>query len=232
VNNFEGEKMKSVIRRIIVIIILALLATGAGCGGKPVSIPTGSASSYSLTVTDESGKIYNDIPTLVGPGVKVQSKTIRIKAETSRGEIPVYVAKTVDNNSVLLQKSNSGDYELVPGNNQLGVFVGAYPKGPETIDIKWINVYYKSSVPATVTLEPAALSGETGKLYSFAARTENSPAMASYEWKKDGVLVGKGGGNTLTTKFDAAGTYKISVTIYDTFFEENVGTAESIANIK
>jgi len=186
------------------------------------------APQYTLKIIDASGNIYSDILTLVGPGIKVQDKTVRIVAEAAQGQLPVYVVR----NDVLLQPTANGNYELIPGNNQMGVFIGAYPKSAQTIDIKWINIYYRSPVPSVVTVEPAVLNGEIDVSYTFTARTENPPTIASYEWKKNGELLGKGGGSQLTTKFPAAGTYTISVTIYDVFFEEMVGTGEAVANIK
>lgn len=210
---------------ISMMALLMLSALNAGCV-EPAPVPPDAG--YTLKVTDENGNTYSDILALVGPGIKVQHKTVGILAQTAKGDLPVYVVRK----DVLLQPTVKGSYELIPGNNQLGIFVGGYPKGPQTIDIKWINVYYKSPAPVVIIVKPATLSGERDTPYTFTAEIENPPAIGSYEWKRNGELLSRGGGKDLTTKFTAAGTYKISVTVYDSFFNETVGTGEAIANIK
>lgn len=210
-----------------IIPIVLLLLGSIGCE-EPAAPSTAPSLGYTLKVTDASGNTYTDLLQLTGSGIKVLDKTVRISARAAQRELPVYVVRK----DALLRAGTDGSYELLPGGNELGIFVGAYPKGPQTIDIKWIRVFYKSPTPVAVTVRPMMLTGEPDTAYTFSVEMENPPAIGSYEWKKNDELLGRGGGKDVTTKFTVEGTYKISVTVYDTFFNETIGTGEATVTIK
>jgi hypothetical protein len=82
-----------------------------------------------------------------------------------------------------------------------------------------------------LVIDPATLSGETNKDYTFKAVTTSAPASPRYEWYVNESLKQKDASASFNTKFTAQGEYTIRAKLFDSAGKE-VATATSKATIE
>jgi hypothetical protein len=82
-----------------------------------------------------------------------------------------------------------------------------------------------------LAIDPATLSGETNKDYTFKAITASAPTNAKYEWFVNESSKQKEASPSFTTKFTTQGDYTVKAKLFDSAGKE-VATATSKATIE
>lgn len=128
-------------------------------------------------------------------------------------------------------KASGFGYELNPGKNVLGIWVQRVPPGKDKtkyIDFQYITVYLGG-----LTIDPPSLEGESGKEYTFTAKTDSPLGKARYEWAVDGAAQ-KTTGNVLKYTLGSKPSYTITCKLFDDAVAGGklMGDASATATIK
>jgi hypothetical protein len=154
---------------------------------------------YQLSYKDDKG---NWVP--LTDGLKTSFDAIAI-AVGSNFAIGVY------RDGERLRPDAKGNYDLQPGNNKLGIFIGGKVDDVfEYVDFKYINVVY-----GDLTIDPPTMNGVPDEPYTFTAKMDNLPAKARLDWLVDGVQKKSGTDLSLTISFPNEGTHTISAKVVD-----------------
>jgi len=113
-----------------------------------------------------------------------------------------------------------GNYELLPGVNQLGIYImGLVEEKDKKGNIKQVNKYidfkYFNVIYGGLSIEPSSLEGQTNTQYTFTAKAAAPPAGAIYDWYIDKQPVLKGTSSVLTRSFPSEGDYAVSLKLLD-----------------
>jgi hypothetical protein len=183
---------------------------------KNGTIGNGKFPNYRVVYQDEKGQ-YKDLK----DGYISATKLIKIDISSNFGKAFAVYREGKD-----LTFDASGNYELKPGNNLLGICVyGTVDTKPKYVDFQYINVIYNG-----LSIEPRNLKGDVNKDYTFTAKIEIPMEKARCDWYINDKLFQSGSGTALTTKFAAEGAYTIIARYFDKDGKE-ISSASVIANI-
>lgn len=184
---------------------------------------------YQIIYKDENGKY----PELLD-GFTFSNKLIRIAASSTTPNIGCYIFR----DGALLKFDAQYNVELVPGVNNLGIFIvctvdakdkdGNPIKIEKYVDFKYLTVTFKSE-DAKISIDPPTLDGQEKQLYTFNLVNPENIKYVRLDWLLDGVIAYPASAPKLEMGFPA-GDHTITVNLYD-LSQKLLGTAESSVHI-
>jgi hypothetical protein len=178
---------------------------------------------YNLRYRDADGQMQDMKDGVVSPDGYIYVKATEALLSLS-GPRPLMGMAFRDGTQVVEEPKG---FKLNLGKNKLGIFVlGEVGNGWEPVDFKYFDVIYGS-----LSIDPATLSGEPNKQYTFTAKADSPPAGARFDWYVDGSKAQGNTSNSYTASFKTEGSHKVSVNLVDSAGKE-IQAAEAAVTIK
>jgi hypothetical protein len=178
---------------------------------------------YTVTYKDEKGQ-YQELK----DGYISTSNLIDIN---NKANFPNSI--TVFRDGKVVPFDASGNLELKPGNNQLGIYIRGIIN-PQTAneEKKYVDFQYFSVIFGGLNLKPAQQEAEPNRNLTFNLElTEPAPKDSKFEWYVDGTLKKTGTDFSIQVSFPGEGQHTVVAKIVDSKGKA-VLQAQGIANIK
>jgi hypothetical protein len=186
---------------------------------------------YKIVWTDDKN-VNHDLPDrYVSPSKLININTLVDNLKTGEtNSLGVY------REGKSLKWDAKGNYELLPGENKLGIWAtvsvpakdkdGNPIKKDKYIDFKYLTIIYTG-----LSIDPAALDGETNKEYTFTAKMASPSANTRFSWLVDGAVRQTDTATTFKTTFKDEGKHTVTLKALDETGKE-LGQIQCSATIK